>query len=79
VMLRDGGQALVEQVLQRVVVHADNEWASPQIWSPVVHGVDEANQFSLVRHQLGVARRHGSTEECNWSGPLMKDDTNARP
>jgi hypothetical protein len=48
VMLRDRGEALVEEVLEAVVVRLDEEAAPLEVWSPVADGEDEADQLPLV-------------------------------
>jgi hypothetical protein len=48
VALRDGGEALVEEVLQAVVVGLDDEAPSPEIWPPVSYRLDEADELTLV-------------------------------
>jgi hypothetical protein len=48
-MLRDRGEALVEELLQTVVVRLDEEAASPQVRPPVPHHLDKADELALVR------------------------------
>jgi hypothetical protein len=47
-MLRDGGEALVEEVLQAVVVGLDDEAPPPEIRPPVSYRLDEADELTLV-------------------------------
>jgi hypothetical protein len=47
-MLWDHGEALVEDVLEAVVVHLDEETAPPEVRTLVADGEDEADQLSLV-------------------------------
>ena len=42
-MLRDRGKALVEEVLEAVVVRLDDEVVPPEVRSPVAYGEDEAD------------------------------------
>jgi hypothetical protein len=72
-MLRDGGQALVEQVLQGVVICAHIEELSPEIWPPVMNNLHEANELLFICRQFGVVWRQGSVEERNGTGALVKD------
>jgi hypothetical protein len=48
VVLRNGGEALVEEVLQAVVVSLDDEAPSPEIRPPVSYRLNEADELALV-------------------------------
>jgi len=37
VVLRDCGEALIEDELQRLVIRANDERATPKVWPPVAH------------------------------------------
>jgi hypothetical protein len=63
VVLRDGGQALVQQVLQVVVVCLDEEAATPEVRPPVSYNVDQADELPFVRGKGVVTGCHRSTEE----------------
>jgi len=54
---------LIQQVLQREVVRADGERAHPEVGTPMLDRLDEADQLALVGGQLGVVGRHGAAEE----------------
>jgi hypothetical protein len=41
--------------------------------------LDQADEFTLVRRQLGMMRPHGSTKKGQRPFSLMKDHTDARP
>jgi hypothetical protein len=79
VVLRDGGQALVEQILQGVVINAHDEGPPLEIRPLVSNSLHEADDFLHIRCQLGLAWRHGSAEERDGSGALVKNRANARP
>jgi hypothetical protein len=53
------------------VVHLDQERATPKIWLPMVDGLDKADKFSFIGHQLGMVRHELLTEESNWPRVLM--------
>jgi hypothetical protein len=48
VVLRDGGEALIVEVLQAVVVGLDDEAPPPEIRPPVSYRLDEADELALV-------------------------------
>jgi hypothetical protein len=48
VVLRDHGEALIEEVLQAVVVGLDDEALSLEIQAPVPYCLDEADELALV-------------------------------
>jgi hypothetical protein len=58
-MLRDGCQALVEEELEVVVVGADAEMPTPQVWSPMANSLYEANEFPLVCRKGSMSRAFG--------------------
>ena len=58
VVLRNGGQALVQQVLQAVVICLDSETAPPEVWSPVAYCLNQTNKLTLVGSQGLMSRRH---------------------
>jgi len=70
-VLRNRRQALVQHELEGVVIGADDEGAPPQIWSPMVNGLDEPNKLALVSRRLEVPGCKGATEECNGTPLLM--------
>uniref|UniRef100_A0A0A8ZTW4 Uncharacterized protein n=1 Tax=Arundo donax TaxID=35708 RepID=A0A0A8ZTW4_ARUDO len=47
-VLRDRGEALIEEVLQAVVVGLDDEAPPPEIRAPVPYRLDEADELALV-------------------------------
>jgi len=63
VMLRDRGEALVEEVLEAVVVRLDDEAASPKVQALVTYGEDEADQLPLISRQRAMVGGHRPTEE----------------
>jgi len=62
-VLRDLGQPLEEEVLQAVVVGADQEAAPPQVGPPVPHSLYQANKLPLVRRQLDMVGGERPAEE----------------
>jgi hypothetical protein len=51
-VLRYGGEALVQQELEAVVIHVNAEGSPPQIGPPVAHGLDQPDELALVRREL---------------------------
>ena len=47
-VLRDCGEALIEEVLQAVVVGFDDETLPLEIQAPVLYRLDEAGELALV-------------------------------
>ena len=47
-VLWNSSQALVEDELQGLVIRADDEAATPKVWSLVAHRLRETNKFPLV-------------------------------
>ena len=62
-MLRDRGEALVEEELEAVMIRSDGEAATPEVWAPVAYGVYEADELALVGGEGTVSRRDGPAEE----------------
>jgi hypothetical protein len=77
VVLRNGGEALVEQKIETEVVSAYQEVAAPKVWSPVAHGEDEANKLALIRPQGAMSRCNGPTEERHRVLVLEEHDVEA--
>ena len=50
-VLRNGGEALVEQKIETEVVSVYQEAAAPKVWSLVAHDEDEANKLALIRRR----------------------------
>jgi hypothetical protein len=65
VMLRDGGEALVEEVLQTVVVGLDDEAPPPEMRPLVLYRLDEADELALICGLRAVARHHMPAEESD--------------
>ena len=63
VVLRDRGEALVEEELQAVVVRPNRETSPPQVWPPVTNGVHQPDEFALVCSERTMARSDGAAEE----------------
>lgn len=76
-MLRDRGQALVEDEFQRLMICADDEGTTPQIWAPMAHCLHQPDEFPLVSGQPAVSWWEGATEERDDTIALVKNGTNA--
>jgi hypothetical protein len=71
-VLGERGESLIEQKLEVLMVCSDHKRSSPQIRPPVLHCLDEGDEFTLVCHQLGVSLCHLTAEEGHWSGALVE-------
>jgi hypothetical protein len=58
---------LVQEVLVAKMVAAHHERPCLEIWPSMAHCLDEADELALIRRQLGVVRRNGVAEECQWA------------
>ena len=76
-MLRDGGEALVQQVLEGVVVGLDDEAPAPEVRPLVTDGVHQADQLPFVGSEGTMTRRDGPAEERHWVAVL--DEHSAEP
>jgi hypothetical protein len=70
-VLRDGGEALIQEVLETEVVSAHDELARPEVGMPMVHRLDEPDELALVGHQLGVLRGDLAAEERDRAPVLV--------
>jgi hypothetical protein len=68
---------LIQKKSQAAVVGADDERTKVRV--PVVHGLDEPDELTLIRCQHGVSRGDGTAEECDWLGALVKYGSDPRP
>jgi hypothetical protein len=73
-VLRNGGQAQVQQILQVVVIRLDCETAPLEVWPPVAHRLDQTNELTLVGCQGLMSRCHRPTEEGDRM-PLLDEDS----
>jgi hypothetical protein len=70
-MLGDCGEALINQKLQAVMVCSDHEQLAPKVGTPMLHGLNESDQLTLVCGQFGVPWCHLLAEERHWPGALV--------
>jgi hypothetical protein len=47
-MLRNGRQALIEEVLEAIVVCLDDEVSPPQVRPPMSYGKHKPDEFALI-------------------------------
>ena len=71
-VLRYGRQPLIQEELQAVVVRANVEGPSPQVWPPMTNGLHKANELPLVCRQLKMAWSERPAEESEGPIALMK-------
>ena len=56
-VLRDGREALVEKILQAIVVGFDDEASIPQVWTPMPNGLNEPYELALICSEGMVTNR----------------------
>ena len=78
-VLRDGGEALIQHIFQRVVIRADDESTTPKIGSPMAHCLNQADELALIGCHLEVRRREGPTEEGEGRAILVKNHAETGP
>jgi hypothetical protein len=71
-VLRDGGEVLVQQELEAVVVHTHMERPTPKVRSPVAHRLDQPDKLALVCHELVMASGEGAAEEGQRPSPWWR-------
>jgi hypothetical protein len=76
VVLRNGGQALVQQILQAVVIRLDCETAPLEVWPPVAHSLDQTNELTLVGCQGLMSRCHRTAEKAIGCPSWMRTTPN---
>ena len=64
-MLRDGRQALIQEILEGVVIRAHDERSRPQIRTPVLHRLDQADEFAFVCREFRILGRDRLAVERN--------------
>jgi hypothetical protein len=77
-VLKDRGQALIEEELHAQVVRLDDEGVPPQVRAPVPHYLNESNQLAFVGGKLGVVRCKLAAEVGNQFVTLMEHAADAR-
>lgn len=73
IVLRDGRQPLVQEVLQTVVIRLYGERSSPQVRSSMSYCLDEADELPLICGESSVSRCYGTAEISHWPCSLMKN------
>lgn len=74
-VLRNGGEPLVEEVFESVVVDSNDEGARPQIRAPMAHNLDENDELPLIYSWLRMMRANGTAEEGDGSAALVEHST----
>lgn len=63
-MLRHRGQPLIEEELERVMICSDDEATAREVWPPVSHGLDKADELAFVGGcKLEMARNERLAEK----------------
>jgi hypothetical protein len=78
-VLRHGGELLIEQNLEVVVVRFNGEWPTLKIQPSMSYDKDQANELVLIRCERCVAGGELLAEECDRTMPLVKHSTDAHP
>jgi hypothetical protein len=76
-MLRDRREALIEHVLQAVVIGLDEEATPPKVRPPIEDGLDKADEFALIGGEGAVAWRYRPAEERHRVAFLDEDRAEA--
>jgi hypothetical protein len=63
VVLRDGGEPLVEEIFEAVVIGLDDKSPPLEVWPPMPHGEHQVDELTLVRRERPMPWRHWSAEE----------------
>jgi len=77
VVLRDGGQALIQEKFQAIVVSTHQKPAAPEVRPPVPNRLEKPNQIPLIGGEGSVARRNRVAEEGH--GLLVLQEHSAEP
>jgi hypothetical protein len=64
-VLWDCGKALIEQVLEAVVVRLDGEAPPPQARLLMPYGLDKADELPLISGERAMVRLHRPAVECD--------------
>ena len=72
-MMWDRREALIEEVLEAVVVRLDVEATFPQVRPPMPHNHDEANELPLICRKGAVSWHHWTAEESDQMRLLDED------
>jgi hypothetical protein len=78
-MLWDGGESLVEQILQIEVVRADQELVPPKIRPPMANGHEEPDELAFVNHELDVGWHNLATQERHYPFVSVKNNVEVGP
>lgn len=62
-MPRNRLESLVEEELQAVVVGANGESVTPQVWVPMADNLNQAYELPLISSQFRMARGNVAAEE----------------
>jgi hypothetical protein len=65
VMLWDGGEALIEEEFQAIVVRLNCEAPALEVWPPMANGMDQSYQLSLIGRKRSMSWCHRSAEESD--------------
>jgi hypothetical protein len=58
--------------------NCNQEGSPPQVWAPMVHSVDEPDQFTLICGQLGMLGGDRPTKVSHQSGALVEHGAEVR-
>lgn len=72
-VLWDDGEALIQQVLEGVMIGADNEGSCPQVRSLVLHYLNKPDELVVICHKLGMPWHHMPAIEGDEPIVLLQD------
>jgi hypothetical protein len=78
-VLRYGGEALIQHVFERVMICPHDEGAAPKVRPPVSNRLDQSDELALIGCHLEVRRREGPTEEGEGRAILVKNHAETGP
>jgi hypothetical protein len=70
-MLWNSRESLIQNVLERVVVGADDEVAAPEIGTPMAYRLNKADQLTLIGRDLQMSCCERLAVECQRTGTMM--------
>jgi hypothetical protein len=77
VVLWNGGEALIEEEFQAIVVRPDYEASALEVWPPMADDIDQPYQLSLIGRKRPMSWCHRSAEESD--GMRLLDEHRAKP
>jgi hypothetical protein len=77
VVLWNYRKPLIQNELERLVVSADNESTTPDIWAPMPYCLRKINEFPLIGCQAAMSRWKSAAKERDGAICLVENCPNA--